>query len=104
MKDSRRFGAIAIALSVVLLVAIWVIGMGEAVEKKEGQAEEYPSIYGYAKLFDMAAYQISSKYVEDINPKEVVYSGIRGMLGNLDPFSSLQDEQTHERFMEITQG
>lgn len=104
MKDGRKFGAIAVALTVICLVAIWIIGMGEAVEKKEGEASEYSTIYGYAKLFDMAALEISSKYVEGIDPKKIVYSGIKGMLGELDPFSSLQDKETHERFMEITQG
>ncbi|MCJ7508910.1 MAG: S41 family peptidase [candidate division Zixibacteria bacterium] len=104
MKDGRKFGAIAVVLTVICLTAIWIIGMGEAVEKKEGQAEEYSSIFGYAKLFDMAALEISSKYVEDIDPKKIVYSGIKGMLGELDPFSSLQDKEAHERFIEITQG
>jgi carboxyl-terminal processing protease len=104
MRDGKKFGAIAIILVILSLVAIWMIGMGEAVEKKEGQAEDYSSIYGYAKLFDMAAWEISSKYVEDIDPKKMVYSGIKGMLSDLDPFSSLQDKETHERFMEVTQG
>ncbi|HEX9916558.1 MAG TPA: PDZ domain-containing protein, partial [candidate division Zixibacteria bacterium] len=104
MKDGRKFGAIAVVLTVICLVAIWIIGMGEAVEKKEGEASEYSTIYGYAKLFDMAAWEISHRYVENIDSKEIVYSGIRGMLKNLDAFSSLQDKETHERFMEITQG
>lgn len=104
MKDGRRFGAVAVGLAILSLVAIWIIGMGEAIESKEGYAQDSSSIYGYAKLFDMAAWEINSRYVEDIDPKEMVYSGIRGMLGKLDPFSSLQDRETHQRFMEITHG
>jgi len=104
MKDGRRLGAIAVVLVVLFLAVIWVIGMGEAVEKKEGFAQEGASIYGYSKLFDMAAWEINSNYVEKLNSKEMVYSGIRGMLDGLDRFSSLQDKETHERFIEITQG
>ncbi len=104
MKEGRKLGVIAVLLTLSCLVVIWVIGMGEALEKKEGSAEENPTIYGYAKLFDMAAWEINSRYVEEISPKEMVYSGIRGMLAHLDPFSTLQDRKTHDRFMEITQG
>ena len=104
MSDGRRLGAIAIVLAVLFLAVIWVIGMGEAIEKKEGFAQEDGSIYGYAKLFDMAVLEINSNYVEKLNSKEIVYSGIRGMLDGLDPFSSLQDDETHQRFMEVTQG
>lgn len=104
MKESRKLGVIAIVLTLFSLVAIWVIGLGEAVEKKEAYAQGDSTIYGYAKLFDMAAWEINSRYVEKLNPKDIVYSGIRGMLDELDPFSSLQDKKTHERFMELTQG
>jgi carboxyl-terminal processing protease len=56
------------------------------------------------KLFNSMAYQIKNRYMEDIEAKDLIHAGIRGMLKNLDPFSVLMEETTYDRLMESTHG
>jgi len=58
----------------------------------------------YSKLLAQAAYSINDRYVEDIDPKELGYAGIRGMLELLDPFSDMLEKKTYDRLMEFTHG
>lgn len=56
------------------------------------------------KLFSSMAYQIKNRYMEDIDAKDLIRAGIRGMLKDLDPFSVLMEEQSYDRLMESTHG
>ena len=105
MKEQRKFGLVAVALALISVAIIWVVGLGEATEEnKEVPQYENKSIYGYIKLLDNVAFYINQKYVDSVDVKEMTYSGIRGMIETLDPFSTLQDIQAHDRLMEMTEG
>lgn len=105
MKEQRKFGLVAVALALISVAIIWVVGLGEATEEtKEVPGYEKKSIYSYIKLLDNVAFYINQKYVDSIDVKEMTYSGIRGMIETLDPFSTLQDIQAHDRLMEMTEG
>lgn len=62
------------------------------------------TIFKNIKLFNSMAYYIKNRYMEDIDSKDLVHAGIRGMLQNLDPFSVLMEEKSYERLMESTHG
>jgi len=62
------------------------------------------SMFKNIKLFNSMAYHIKNRYMEDIDPQELIKAGIRGMLQNLDPFSVLMEEQSYDELMESTHG
>ena len=105
MKEQRKFGLVAVALALISVAIIWVVGLGEATEETaEAPKYEQKSIYSYIKLLDNVAFYINQKYVDSIDVKEMTYSGIRGMIETLDPFSTLQDVKAHDQLMEMTEG
>jgi carboxyl-terminal processing protease len=105
MKEQRKFGLVAVALALISVAIIWVVGLGEATEDtQEVPKYENKSIYSYIKLLDNVAFYINQKYVDSVDVKEMTYSGIRGMIEALDPFSTLQDVEAHDRLMEMTEG
>ena len=105
MKEQRKFGIVVLALALISAAIIWVVGLGEATEEPDAMKEsERATIYSYVKLFDKVAFDINKKYVDSVNVKDMIYSGIRGMIETLDPFSTLQDVKAHDRLMEMTTG
>jgi carboxyl-terminal processing protease len=62
------------------------------------------SIYSLVKLSSDIAFRINARYVDDINVKDLVYSGIRGMLDKLDPFSEFLEKTDYDNLMEMTSG
>jgi carboxyl-terminal processing protease len=105
MKEQRKFGLVAVALALISVAIIWVVGLGEATEEtKDVPKYENKSIYSYIKLLDNVAFYINQKYVDSVDVKDMTYSGIRGMIETLDPFSTLQDIQAHDQLMEMTEG
>ncbi len=71
---------------------------------EDEQLSPRESMFKNIKLFTNMAYQINNRYMEDIDPKELIHAGIRGMLSNLDPFSVLMEQQSYDRLMESTAG
>jgi len=105
----RRFSGLGIVfLALVVLVVIWVVGQTQADPKSvviATTSEATPgNIYSYAKLFDNIAWHINSKYVEEVDPKKMIYAGIKGMLEVLDPFSDMLEKKAYDRLMESTHG
>jgi carboxyl-terminal processing protease len=62
------------------------------------------SLYSYARLSMDVAFQISSRYVDDVDSKDLIYSGIKGMLDILDPFSEFMEAKDYDRLQEATKG
>ncbi len=55
-------------------------------------------------LFGKVYKEISTDYVDTINPKEFMRAGIRGMLGSLDPYTIFIDENEKEDIDLLTNG
>jgi carboxyl-terminal processing protease len=122
MTHDRRFRLYAMFLAIVAAATIWIVGSGEATPHHEAlwaQSERPPvdtdrgpagpgagreTLYKYSKLLTDISYRIQSAYMDTINTKEMIYSGIRGMLDVLDPFSVLMEQQNYDRLMESTHG
>jgi carboxyl-terminal processing protease len=68
------------------------------------EADDRETLFKNIKLFNSMAYQIKNRYMEDIDAKDLIQAGIRGMLQNLDPFSVLMEEKSYDRLMESTHG
>ncbi len=125
----RKFSLSIVALTAFLLGLIWIVGSGEAVQPPERpmyfladtvnidlsepeqtgetQAEEEDSretLFKEIKKLNQTVYDIKNRYMEDVDTKELINSGIRGMLKNLDRFSVLMEKQSYDRLMESTHG
>jgi carboxyl-terminal processing protease len=105
MQGDKKYGIIALTLAVVSVVLIWIVGLSPAQQKALAQKDEKKdTIYSYVQLIDAVAWSIDSKYMEAVDRKELIYSGIRGMLETLDPFSVMQEKKEYNQLMEMTQG
>jgi carboxyl-terminal processing protease len=105
MKGQKRYGYLALALALISVAIIWAVGLGEATEETKSINEnENSTLYSNIKLMDNVAYWINAKYVDSVDVKQMIRSGIDGMIQTLDPFSDLQDATQHDRLMEQTEG
>jgi len=60
--------------------------------------------YERLKIFTEVLSLIQSNYVENVDPKDLVYGGIRGMLESLDPHSSFMPPEVFKEMQVETQG
>ncbi len=60
--------------------------------------------YERLKVFTEVLSLIQSNYVENVDPKDLVYGGIRGMLESLDPHSSFMPPEVFKEMQVETQG
>lgn len=118
-------------ITVLALAIIWKVGTGEAVqssslddepvlwadtvhinidadaeatETKESPEESVDSFFKSVKNLTKTAYNIRNQYMEDINTEEIIKSGIRGMLEDLDRYSVLMEIESYTALMESTHG
>jgi carboxyl-terminal processing protease len=90
----RRFAPVLAALAVGILLGGW------AVERVSARKE----LYTYLDLFNDSLAKIEGTYVEEVDPKELMYGAIRGMLSALDPYSVFLDEESFNDFRVTTEG
>ncbi len=69
-----------------------------------GKSDTYFEISKNIDLFGKVYKEISFNYVDSINPEEFMRSGIRGMLGSLDPYTIFIDENKQDDINLITNG
>jgi carboxyl-terminal processing protease len=126
----RHFLLLIVALTAFMLGLIWMAGTGEAINKplspsillasdsihinvndvmatdkdEVTTSDERETLFKQIKKFDQVVYDIKNRYMEDIDTKELINSGIRGMLEDLDRFSVLMEKQSYDRLMESTHG
>jgi carboxyl-terminal processing protease len=62
------------------------------------------NLYAGIKLLDRVAFEVSRNYVEEVNPKDLVYAGIKGMLKILDPHTQFFEQKQYKELMIGTQG
>ncbi|MFH0931219.1 MAG: PDZ domain-containing protein, partial [Candidatus Zixiibacteriota bacterium] len=105
MLSEKKHGIIALVLALAAVAIIWIVGLGQTGEQTlQAQPQTRDTIMRYSKLLAQAAYNINDRYVEEVDPKELGYAGIRGMLELLDPFSALLEKKTYDKLIEFTHG
>jgi len=105
MLSEKKYGIIALVLALAAVAIIWIVGLGQTGEQTlQAQPQTRDTIMRYSKLLAQAAYNINDRYVEEVDPKELGYAGIRGMLELLDPFSALLEKKTYNQLIEFTHG
>jgi carboxyl-terminal processing protease len=125
MNDTRRTGVYALMITIIGIALVWLVGAGQAdqviaddgfyvetqyvdemtpLDSTDNFATREKTILYYSRLLVDMAYNIQSRYMEDVSPKDLAYAGIRGMLDDLDPFSVLMEKKTYDNLMENTHG
>jgi carboxyl-terminal processing protease len=61
-------------------------------------------LYRQVELFSDSLAIIQTEYVDEVNPKELIYGALKGMLGSLDPHSQFMDPDTYNELKVETEG
>jgi carboxyl-terminal processing protease len=123
MKSSINLKLFVALLAAVALLMIWTVGEGDAsqvalqqsvygqqiIAQTTGSGEDSDdgpkhSLAYYTKLMADIAYKIHTRYMEEVDPEDLVEAGIEGMLRDLDPYSVVMKPQSYDHLMENTQG
>src|SRR5262252_4625119 len=88
-----------VMVAAVLLVLTLSLGGGVA-SKSNDQAATYENL----RLFTEVLSIIQSQYVDEVPPKELIYSAIKGTLRGLDPLSSFLDPEMYREMQVETSG
>ncbi|MEE9553511.1 MAG: S41 family peptidase [candidate division Zixibacteria bacterium] len=93
MKTKIKIGSAAVAIFMV--IALFAISFAQ---------HSTDSIYSLVKLSSDIAFKINARYVDELDIKDLIYSGIRGMIDTLDPFSEFLEKKDFDHLMEATSG
>ncbi len=93
MKSKFKIGMATVVL--ISLVAFFTISFAQS---------SGDSIYSLVKLSSDIAFKINARYVDKLDIKDLIFSGIRGMIDRLDPFSEFMERKDFEQLMEQTSG
>lgn len=95
IKNNKKFFQIYLVLFGFLILLIFNYGFSK--EKNE-------ETYKYLKLFSQVLKLIQDNYVTEINPKDLIYGAINGMLNSLDPYSALMKPEEYKELEIETKG
>lgn len=118
MERGQRVRMAATALTLLAMALLWSVGSGAAqtgnrpifvqTSDEDARGEELgnsrESLYKNIKLFNDIAFNVENRYMEDVDSKDMIHAGIRGMLSRLDPFSVLMERRSYDQLMENTSG
>ncbi len=121
-QENKFYKLLLVFVVFLSLGIIWVVGQSEATPPNSSPAIAQSdtlrietgdrgtirlspeTIYSSVKVFNDVAISIKNRYMDDVNSRDLILSGIRGMLDDLDPFSVLMERKPYEDLMETTQG
>ncbi|MBM3243588.1 MAG: PDZ domain-containing protein, partial [Candidatus Omnitrophica bacterium] len=90
-----------IALPVLLIITVLIFfsfAVCENISKKKDE------LYRQVSLFSDALAVIQSDYVDEVNPKDLIYGALKGMLASLDLHSQFLDQDTYNDLKVGTKG
>src|SRR5712691_3971961 len=88
-----------VMVSVLLLILTLSLGGGVA-SKSNDSAATYENLRLLTEVLSI----IQSQYVDEVPPKDIIYSAIRGTLRGLDPHSSFLDPEMYREMQVETTG
>jgi len=83
------------------VLAVLTLSLGGTSASK---AVDPATTYEHLKLFTDVLAIIQNQYVDETEPREVIYGAIRGMLKSLDPHSSFLDPESYREMQVETSG
>lgn len=88
-------------VTVSALLIVLTLSLGGAVASKSNDTS---ATYENLKLFTEVLSIIQSQYVDEVPPKDLIYSAIKGTLRGLDPHSSFLDPEMYKEMQVETSG
>ncbi len=86
-------------IAIVIIIACTGVIIG-----RWSAAQNTDSIYEDLRTFTEVFTTINKNYVDDVNPKEVIRSAIKGMVNSLDPHSAYLTPEAYKEFQTETKG
>ena len=83
------------------VLAVLTLSLGGTSASK---AVDRAATYEHLKLFTDVLAIIQNQYVDETEPREVIYGAVRGMLRSLDPHSSFMDPESYREMQTETSG
>src|SRR3970040_2862092 len=83
------------------LLFVLTLSLGGTVASK---GTESGATYEQLRLFTEVLSIVQSQYVDEVPPKELIYSAIKGTLRGLDPHSSFLDPDNYREMQVETTG
>ncbi len=127
-----RYSVQLFSLTIFAMALIWFAGSGEAyqgVDASEAEPiyladtfhidldekndstinevsprEKRETFLRDVKKLTQTAFEIRNKYMEEVDTEEIIKSGIKGMLSDLDRYSNLLERSSYDALMESTHG
>lgn len=96
---TRRWGLI-VALIMLALATSQTMSLGA----KRASISEDEALYRESDLFADAMKIVRSDYVEEPEPKRLIYGALKGMLATLDPYSQFMDPDSYNELKIDTGG
>ncbi|MFH1837772.1 MAG: S41 family peptidase [Candidatus Omnitrophota bacterium] len=97
MKSKKNILGI-ILIFAVITTGVWAVS---AVSEMDFDGKE---LFKEIQLFADSITLISADYVKPINPKDLIYGAIKGMISTLDGYSQFMDPDTFKEIQEETKG
>ena len=89
---------------ILAILALFIVSGCISVIYADRTDDYYRKVKENLDLFREVYREISTKYVDDIDPEEFIRAGIRGMLDTLDPYTIFIDEDNTEDLKIMTSG
>lgn len=100
MSESRKQFRWALIGAVALLVAVAVLGPGVYRGMTDSREDTYEGLKIFSEVIDL----VQKNYVDEVEPKKLIEDAIQGMVGSLDPHSSLLTPDAFKELQIDTQG
>ena len=118
MTRGQKVRLIATGVTLLAMALLWAVGSGaaqpgtrplyvqtsDADARGESLGTERETLYKNIKLFNDIAFNIENRYMDEVDTRDMIHAGIRGMLSRLDPFSVLMERESYDQLMESTSG
>ncbi len=90
------------AIPFILIASVAICGFDKDKETKPKTSRS--DLYGQLELFADAVSLIRSDYVDEVDSKKLIYGAMKGMLSNLDDYSSFMEPDEFEEIRSETKG
>ncbi len=90
-----------VAIGLILSAGIFIfvsLAISDAQQKKK------TDLYKQVELFSDTLAILQTDYVDEVNPKELIYGALKGMLASLDPHSQFMDPEAYRELKMDTEG
>ena len=92
-----------IILWIIVLALLFTLRTADCAPKTEKRPET-SAMYEQIQIFSDAITLIRENYVDDVEPKKLIYGALGGMLRALDPYSQFMDPDTYNEIKVETTG